>query len=159
MYPYNSKTILENKSSKEKSETDTDVYKKKLLELLEMSAKDELKDINYYKKLVSKAKDEVESKLLKDIYMNSAKHYNFLKKIFLVLTAEEMIDADDFIEDYVIGDLEDELEKSLFKELEDVEFYRQFSSFFEDEDMLKMLYEIITDKQNNGIKLTYLLGR
>lgn len=130
------------------------VIDEKILDMVLEAIADERGYTEYYTKLMKMAKSQDEKNILNEIRIDGQKHEKIFRRIYYILTGKEVL-----VETEVksIGNnIKDEYKKSIFRELETVEFHKKLHVVMKNQDLRNMLYDVITDKQAHAIKLTYL---
>lgn len=126
--------------------------------MLIMAIEDEIHDKEYYRKLINKATCRDDKEILRQISLDEQKHERIFTDIYQKVTGEKPHISIKTVRDLSENVLLD-FEKSIFDEMEAVEFYRQIYFLFLDVEIRDMLYEIITDEQNHAVKMTYLYSK
>lgn len=164
MYPYFSQPMPENSrdsilyaqtNAKKLLPSQPD---KRLLHMLSQAASDETADAGYYKKLSESTKQKDDALILHNMHLDELKHKSIFMDLYFQLTGTPMPKLSPQKKE-LGGSKKNEYQKSLFDELEAVEFYRQILFALTNQEMRDMLFEVITDEQNHGTKLLYLLVR
>jgi|GEM_PF-3276343 len=131
------------------------IIDEKILDMILEAIADERGDAEYYAKLTHMAKSQEEKNILNGIRMDEQKHEKIFRRIYSMLTGKEASVETKLKK--VGNNLRDEYRKSVFEELETVEFYKKMYIALKSQDIRNMLYDIITDEQSHATKLTYLL--
>lgn len=164
MYPYNIDHSKYSTSSVSASSQNIQPSKtilppdKKILAMLEEAFKDEMKDAHIYKELISRQKTKTEAEIVRSIYLDELKHQKLFQEIYERLTGKPMPEIEISLP-ALSTNLTTAYEKSLFGELDAVEFYRQILFAILDLEIRDMLYEIITDEQKHATEFSYLYAK
>ncbi|KYH30118.1 MULTISPECIES: ferritin-like domain-containing protein [Clostridium] len=136
-----------------------DFYKKALndvLKLIKRTVSGEKEDEMFYDCLVDMAPTKEQKEIIKSIKDDKKKHNIMLRRIYRDLTGRDIdVDNCEKVEkpkSYVEG-----IRKALFKELKAVETYRKIRHQLPYILYRDMLFEIITDNLEHGIKYNYIL--
>lgn len=162
MYPYN---LQQNKvgdkeikiMADEKNDEMNNKADEKILDMLIIALKNENEDKNYYKSLMERVSNEEDAKIINQISLDEKKHYNYLMQIYKRLTGQTLSLEDEQVK--LQDNLVDNFAKSIFDEIEAVEFYRRLMFIFLDLQIRDMIYEIITDEQAHATKMNYLFSK
>ena len=128
---------------------------KKVLEMIWMAAEEARRNTSYYVSLMEKVNAAEEKEIVRQIYLDEVKHDKMLCDIYKKSTGKELefnVSAPR-CSPYPAK----EFQKNIFAKLEQVEFYRRIYFMMLNFEIRDMLFEIITDEQNNAVKFSYLL--
>lgn len=125
-----------------------------ILELIREAISDEYRDANYYEELSKMANTPEAQRVLRKIHLDELKHFKIFQEIYYQLTGEKA--EVNYEKSEIEGSLAENYSKSIFNELEAVEFYRIILFSFLNIPIRDWLYEIITDEQAHAQKLNYL---
>lgn len=148
MYPYNAQY----KAAGEASKPD-----KILTGLLLEAMADEATDMRYYEKLQNLCIDSEGREVIRQVHMDEKKHLKALTDIYQMLTGE--VPAVTAKEKPIGNNPRAEYEKSVFNELEGMEFYRKLYCMNKSPEIRDMLFEILTDEQAHAIKMEHLFAK
>ena len=160
MYPYNiffGEKMDISAQNKNLNKTWQPDINQKILEMIEMTIKNETENKNYYDKLTRKINNKTDAQILNQMSADAKKHCQYLKLIYKKITDREPknFNADDKILKFG-NDLSDDFSNQMFRELDEIEIYQRILNLFSDLKIRDMLYEIICCKQSNATKLNYL---
>ena len=164
MYPYNLKTkntpIIAKERTKESLSAD-----RRLLELLQMAKQEAaLLEQKYTALLEEELLKEAET-VLQTMVTDEKKHQRILREILFLLFSDTF---EDLLEDMEPDETETKtaeelLEELLFTEMDDITFFRSLLSAVAgndmDGDLWHLIFEIITDKQNQTAALNHLYAK
>lgn len=154
-YQNNLTARSQNISSQKNSTVPAD---KKLLSMIEEAVCDERRDSYYYKELMNIVRNPKDREVIRSIYMDEIKHEKLLIEIYKMLTGRNIPDMDCEMIPPTLN-IVNNYEKSIFGELEGMEFYRQLYFLFQNQEIRDMLFEIITDEQKHATKFNYLFSK
>ncbi len=127
---------------------------KKILEMLLEAIKDEAQWMEYLGKLMYITISPKNKELVRQIRLDDQKHYNMLIEIYNSLVGEKPEVTPIPLE--ISDSPRTEYEKCMLLKLQSIEFYRKIYFSFLSVKIRDMLFEIITDEQNNAVKFLYL---
>ena len=130
-----------------------------ILELIIEAIKDEDTDRNFYKELSGKVPLTEDSRILNDLSMDEAKHYEMFNDIYYKLTGEKLDPPLKGEKKEISPNLLENYSESILSELKGVEEYRKLLFAFLNQEIRDLMTEVISDEQNHAIKLNYLLTK
>lgn len=166
MYPYNVNKYNPKQDNMRSSDisasemyntTTTPMPDKKLLQMVEDGINDSRTDAQFYQALMKMIRDAEDAEIVRSMYISELKHVKLFEEIYYMLTGIKP-QLPDIQTPQLVQDLDDNYKKSLFNSIDEIVFYRQIYFAFANNEIRDMLFEIITDEQNNAIKLNYLLA-
>ncbi|MCD8237869.1 MAG: hypothetical protein LUC92_00805 [Clostridiales bacterium] len=124
---------------------------------------DQIDDINeeteYYTKLLEKLIDSEDKSILRDIILSKKKHLCILKDMVYRLKGSRPIDTEPKQTEAPASNFPSEFKKAALKELSNSEIYRSLVFDFLNQSIRDSFTEIMTDCQNNSLKLSVLLTK
>jgi rubrerythrin len=127
---------------------------RKLLDMIKESMKDERHDNKKYKMMLDMTENKEIRENIRHAYEDEAKHYRMFQEIYGDLTGEDIeipIPKVDLADRFV-----DNVKSSIQGELEAVELYRDIRAMLNTKKHRDMLYEIITDEQEQATRFVYI---
>ncbi|MDR1913801.1 MAG: ferritin-like domain-containing protein [Clostridiales bacterium] len=128
----------------------------KMLDILIAAVEEERESIQFYHRLSKMTKDTSYKEILRLIRMDEQKHEKYFVDIYKRLTGQILRAEHVTPSRGAEYDFAPECEKAMFAALELSEYYRRIYSSFSNLEIRDMLFEMITDEQNNAIKMQYL---
>ncbi len=129
----------------------------KLLDMLLEAIKDEMEDAEYCSNLCNLLTQKGDQEIVRHIRMDELKHAKLLQEIYFNLTGKKAcpkINPERTSDNVAL-----ELEKSMFKVLSGIAFYRKIYFSFLNIEIRDMIYEILTDEQCHATKFSYLYAK
>ena len=130
------------------------IIDEKILDMILEAISEERGVAEYYATLMKMARSQDEKNILNEIRIDEQKHEKIFRRIYYMLTGKEVL-VEPAVKT-VSNNIRDEYKKSIFEELEMVEFYKKLYIAIKNQEIRIMLYDVITDEQSHAIKLTYL---
>ena len=134
MYPYNiffGEKMDISAQNKNLNKTWQPDINQKILEMIEMTIKNETENKNYYEKLARKINNKTGAQILNQINTDAKKHCQYLKLIYKKISDCEPknFNADDKILKFN-DDLPDDFSNLMFRELNKIEIYQRLANLF-----------------------------
>ncbi|WP_058485908.1 hypothetical protein [Defluviitalea phaphyphila] len=129
----------------------------KSAELIEEAAKRERILAIYDNKIMESFEDELDRKRIYKISLNQIRHQKMLEEIYRGMTRKKLSinikepDCDD--------NLKSNLDRRIFEGFECIELYRKIYFFIVPMEWKQMMYEIISDEQNDILKYIYYFNK
>lgn len=167
MYPYNIRNELKNQPKKEIKSQETekntetgkrDDYGPETITMLEMGMRTVSDDAHFYNSLAADIYNLPDKELVLKMYLNKCKAGKILSSINSDITGERLITPEPNQAD-LSEDICENFCKQMLAELENTNFFRSLLFTLLNIGFRDMLYEIITDMQNNAQILNYLYSK
>lgn len=169
MYPYRSNTnIYQKNSSLNTRETNMPITKddlkqdKRLLQLLEIAQEETLESLSAFDALVKNPTLQQDVETLRNAYLDEIKHLQQLQEILYNISGKSSQVQPEIKQSNTETNtqtISSEIEKALFREMEQTDFFRELLLAIPQTDLRDILFEIITDKQDHCIRLCFLFSK
>lgn len=160
MYPYNRNTQLYHSRAKETQAEKPSLLAqdKRLEELLSLARTEAAETTRKFETLLDRAELSEAEQILRTMYLDGKKHLRLLQEvIFLIFgTTPQENKACKTAE---VPDTCALLEELLLAEMDDISFYRALLFAMTEADLRNAFFEILTDKQNHTVALSYLYAK
>lgn len=128
-------------------------YEDKNAELIEQAANREKKILCYDEKIMDYFENELDKKRIRHISLNQRKHVKMFGEIYQGMTGRKL--SFDIKEPNLKDDFKYNLEERIFQGFECIELYRKIYFLVIPVEWKFMMYEIISDEQNDILKYIY----
>ncbi len=161
MYPYFSskKSIPKPVFAREAEKTHSLITENnsKLLQIIEDSIKDEMKDQLFYERLMDFLNDE-DKEIANSMALDEIKHQKLLSHIYKLLGGSEppKFEADEVV---LKGSAPENISDAILDEAEAAKFYRELMLSSENGDIRDIFFEIMTDEANHAALGNYLFTK
>lgn len=169
MYPYRSNTnIYQKNSSLNTRETNIDITKddlkqdKRILQLLEVAQEETLQSLSAFDALIKNDALKQDVETLRNAYLDEIKHLQQLQEILYHISgksSQTQPAVEPSLTQTNAQNISSEIEKALFREMEQTDFFRELLLAMPETDLRDILFEIITDKQDHCIRLCFLFSK
>lgn len=126
-------------------------------ELIEEAARRERKKVCFDDKIMQSCTDELDRKRIQQILLNQRKHEKMFGEIYQGMTGRKL--SCDIKEPKLSDDLKTNLEQRIFDGFECIEIYRKIYFSVMPPEWKMMMYEIISDEQNDLLKYIYYCNK
>lgn len=169
MYPYRSNTnIYQKNSSLNTRETNMTITKddlkqdKRILQLLEIAQQETLQSLSAFDALIKNDALKQDVETLRNAYLDEIKHLQQLQEILYDISgksSQTQPETEQPSTEANTQNIASEIEKALFREMEQTDFFRELLFAIPETDLRDILFEIITDKQDHCVRLCFLFSK